>query len=335
MAQNSKITWTDHTFNPWLGCHKVTDACKFCYAEKFVTRYGLASWGANGTRHITSDANWKKPLQWQKQALKEGKRFRVFCASLADVFEDRPDLLEARQRLWSLIEATPNLDWILVSKRAQNYETMFPERWLPGGGVFPRNIWLLATIANQKDYDAFMPPLRKFCTNHFVSVMGISAEPLLGYITFDKNITLNTDEHGKYLKPLDWVIIGGESGPTTKIRKLDLYHVKHIFDQFKKSRNIYSVELRKPNIFFKQLGALLAKQYKLQDVKGEGVEEFPEPVKKWSVREFPFVSAYTAEELRKRIHQIDNMPFPERSYRYAHRTQFMNKLVALGKSLYD
>lgn len=287
MAQDSTISWTHHTFNPWLGCAKVTDACKFCYAEKFVERYGLAQWGVHGTRHITSAENWKKPVRWQKQAAKEGIRYRVFCASLADVFEDRPELIEPRERLWKLIEATPNLDWLILTKRPENLHRLYPERWLSSPAAFPRNIWQGVTMANQKDYDTFMPPLRKFCSEHFVNVMWISAEPLLGRITFDKDILnpvgFNKEAQSVYQKPLDWIIIGGESGPTTKIRKLDLYHVKHIFDQFSYSRKLCIG----PAIFFKQVGAILAKVYKLHDAKGENMEELPTALSAFMVREFP------------------------------------------------
>lgn len=125
MAENSKIEWTDHTFNPWIGCTKVSDGCKHCYAETLMDkRMSKVQWGPEGTRVRTSAANWKKPLQWNKQAAAEGRRYKVFCASLADVFEDRPELVEWRRDLLNLILATPNLDWLLLTKRPQNIKPM-------------------------------------------------------------------------------------------------------------------------------------------------------------------------------------------------------------------
>jgi protein gp37 len=89
MAENSGISWTDNTFNPWMGCTKVSPACKFCYAERDMDhRHGKVAWGPSGTRVLTSDQNWQKPVKWNREADKSGKRLRVFCASLADVFED-------------------------------------------------------------------------------------------------------------------------------------------------------------------------------------------------------------------------------------------------------
>lgn len=99
MAENSKIQWTHHTFNPWRGCEKVSEGCKHCYAEQLVTkRQGLPLWGKDAPRKVAAESTWREPLRWNRQAEKDGERRRVFCASLADVFEDRPDLTAPRER---------------------------------------------------------------------------------------------------------------------------------------------------------------------------------------------------------------------------------------------
>lgn len=109
--ENSKIQWTHHTFNPWLGCAKVHTGCQYCYAETIVDhRFGRARWGRAGTRSRTSQTYWRRPLTWNRQATANGQRQRVFCASLADVFEDRPELVAWRQALFELIDTTPQLD---------------------------------------------------------------------------------------------------------------------------------------------------------------------------------------------------------------------------------
>src|ERR1700730_6921319 len=120
VAENSKIEWTDHTFNPWIGCTKVSPACDHCYAEAMMdTRYGRVRWGAGEDRSRTSKANWQQPLKWNRIAQADGARPLVFCASLADVFDNEVDPLWRRE-LFALIEATPSLIWLLLTKRIGN-----------------------------------------------------------------------------------------------------------------------------------------------------------------------------------------------------------------------
>lgn len=228
MAENSKIEWTDHTFNPWMGCTKVSDGCKNCYAETLMDkRYGKVEWGPQGTRIRTSPANWRKPLAWNKQAAKEGRRFRVFCASLADVFEikpDQPELDEWRVDLFGLIDKTPNLDWLLLTKRPENiakvyhgwhitgiFETANWEDW-------PRNIWIGTSVENQEQAEARIPHLLKVPA----AVRFLSMEPLLGPVDLMPwlNYVNETDDLGLaadgFSPDFNWVIVGGESGPNAR-----------------------------------------------------------------------------------------------------------------------
>jgi protein gp37 len=149
MAENSKIEWTDHTFNPWIGCQKVSPGCDHCYAEALMDkRYGKVQWGPHGERKRTSEANWKLPLRWAKAARSQHglypdayRRPRVFCASLADVFDNRVPK-EWRLDLWHLITQTPELDWLLLTKRPENIAKMIPWR----NGTAPwANVWLGTT----------------------------------------------------------------------------------------------------------------------------------------------------------------------------------------------
>src|SRR5215831_14997448 len=114
MAENSKIEWTDHTFNPWWGCTKVSPACEHCYAEAWAKRVGQQVWGPKSLRRTFGDKHWHEPVKWNRDAEKSDVRRRVFCASMADVFEKRKDLDAQRIRLWGLIESTPALDWLLL-----------------------------------------------------------------------------------------------------------------------------------------------------------------------------------------------------------------------------
>lgn len=196
----TKIEWTasiapdgtivpGYTFNPVIGCQNVSPGCDHCYAEAMTNRYGWTEWGPHGVRKRTSDANWRKPLQWAKQA--RGTRPRVFCASLADVFDNRWPA-GARPDLFSLIRKTPELDWLLLTKRPQNISKMLPPDW--GDGY--RNVWLGTTCEDQERYDLRWPVL----ANIPARIRFISYEPAIGPLTYI------------WGKP-DWIICGGESGP--------------------------------------------------------------------------------------------------------------------------
>jgi protein gp37 len=190
MAENSKIEWTDHTFNPWIGCQNVSPGCDHCYAEVMMDhRYGRVKWGPHGERVRTSPGNWRKPLQWAKAA--NGNRPRVFCASLADVFDNKaPE--GARADLFGLIRQTPQLDWLLLTKRPQNIAKMLPGDW----GVGYANVWLGTTCEDQKHYDTRWPMLASVPA----AVRFISYEPAIGPLDY------------VWGRP-DWIICGGESGP--------------------------------------------------------------------------------------------------------------------------
>jgi protein gp37 len=199
MGQNSKIEWTHHTFNPWWGCLKISPACKHCYAEVWARRVGLQLWGGKRTaRRFFSDAHWREPLKWNADAERAGVRRRVFCASMADVFEDRADLNPWRERLWPIIEQTTSLDWLLLTKRPENVLPSVPwkRRW-------PSNAWIGTTVENQKVANENVPILVKIPA----AVRFVSCEPLLGSLDLTKWLTVR-----KSRQRIDWVIAGGESG---------------------------------------------------------------------------------------------------------------------------
>lgn len=199
MAENSKIEWTHHTFNPWWGCSKVSPACENCYAELWAKRMGHQIWGAKSPRRFFSDAHWRGPIAWNEEARSLKTRKRVFCASMADVFEKRAELDSQRERLWRLIDETPWLDWLLLTKRPENVEKLVP--WTDG--TWPKNVWLGTTVENQHYADKRLPHLLR-CDAH---VRFLSCEPLLGPLDLEPWI------NRPGLNSIDWVIAGGESGP--------------------------------------------------------------------------------------------------------------------------
>jgi protein gp37 len=202
MGARSKIEWTDSTFNPWVGCTKIArakrapSACDFCYAEKWAKRSGQVEWG-NHPRRRTTDVYWRGPITWNEQArafqVKHRRRQRIFCASLADVFDNQVDP-SWRSDLFELIRRCDQLDWQLLTKRPQNIRTMLPHDWATG---YP-NVWLGTTAEDAKAYQQRVPHLLNVPSAvHFVSY-----EPAIGPLG-----QLEIDS----LFP-DWLIIGGESG---------------------------------------------------------------------------------------------------------------------------
>lgn len=196
--KNSGISWTHHTFNPWIGCTKVSSGCDHCYAERdWDHRKGLVSWGSGQKRHRTGPANWLQPIRWDDACRRAGIRQRVFCASLADVFD--PEVPDAwRDDLFQLIKRTPNLDWMLLTKREfemANFFSNFRDRQWP----WP-HVALGVTIESYENSKrgnilSLMPAARRF----------VSIEPMLSDINCDG-----------WIASVDEVIVGGESGPDAR-----------------------------------------------------------------------------------------------------------------------
>jgi protein gp37 len=226
MAENSKIEWCDHTFNAWTGCTKVSPACDNCYAESWAKRSGLVEWG-NHPRRRTSEGYWKQPIKWNRAAERDGVRRKVFCCSLADVFDNQVDI-GWRQDLYRLIYETPALDWLLLTKRPQNVLPML------GGCTLPDNVWLGTTVENQEEAERRIPHLLAVPAK----IRFLSCEPLLGPISLwhmdewegairgPAVIVSGGVTTGSVHEPpegyddsyvgIDWVIAGGESGPKAR-----------------------------------------------------------------------------------------------------------------------
>lgn len=239
MGEKTKISWTDSTFNPFVGCARVSPGCEHCYAQALDKRVGGAvdpsdgvkklRWGPSAPRIRTSAALWKKPLLWNRRALARGKRHLVFCSSLADVFEDRPELVAWRQDLFELIAATPALTWQILTKRPENFARLMPSRTAIVGepGPWP-NVWLGTTVEDQRRAEERLPHLLGVAA----AVRFVSAEPLLESLALLE-----------WLDEVDWLICGGESGPHA--RPFDLEWARSLQMQCAKLGTAY---------FFKQAG---------------------------------------------------------------------------------
>jgi len=204
MAATTGIAWTDSTFNPWIGCTKVGPGCEHCYAEALMDqRWHRVKWGTGQARERTSPANWRQPLAWERDheafEREHGRHRRVFCASLADVFDNEAPPAW-RAELFALIGQTPHLDWLVLTKRIGNVARMLEQPGMPRDGL-PANVWLGATVVNQEEFDRDVPKLLAVPA----AVRFLSVEPILGEIF-----------GGRMLGALDWVIVGGESGANAR-----------------------------------------------------------------------------------------------------------------------
>jgi len=234
MGADTRIEWADHTFNPWIGCTAVSPACDHCYAETLATARLGVGWGPHAERRRTQPSTWNMPLRWNRQAERENRRFRVFTASLADVFDNAvPE--EWRRDLWTLIAKTRHLDWLLLTKRPSNIAKMLPLdndttnhiRRFVGIENWPwPHVWLGTTVENQAEADRRIP--------HLLAVPAarrfLSCEPLLGPV--DLNLVAPTFLDGEmtsfvqalpdprypapYKHYISWIIAGGESGPKAR-----------------------------------------------------------------------------------------------------------------------
>lgn len=265
MGEGSLIAWTDHTFNPWRGCAKVSPGCKFCYAETFVTkRQGLPLWGVGAERKIAAPSTWKEPLRWNREAQAQGRRARVFCASLADVFEPREDLDAARRQLAQLIDKTPWLDWLLLTKRPG--EMIRLGRLMGWEGAWPSNVWAGTTTENQEQAERRIPRLLEVPAR----IRFLSCEPLLEPVHLGIAAFNGADSFGS-LEGLSWVIVGGESGPGA--RPFDLAWARSIKEE---------CGLAGTPFFFKQTGSNawegppeLSVRYRTKHPKGGDPAEWP------------------------------------------------------------
>jgi protein gp37 len=297
MGETTAIAWTDHTFNPWWGCERVSPGCQHCYAETFAKRTGHDVWGKAVDRRFFGDKHWNEPAKWNAAAEAAGRSALVFCSSM----EDRPELIEHRQRLFELIEATPHLIWQLLTKRVQHVRHMLPTEWVNFDADIPMwsgppNVWIGTTVEDQERASRLW-----WLIDIPAPVRFVSCEPLLGPVDLT-HIAIPDMGDGyewhsvPYLNALtghvkgpddvlpyhvDWVIVGGESG--TRHRPLDLDHARTIRDHCSgKVVDIFGVNDRLPvPCFFKQVGGRTPTAG--GDVlDGERIKEFPAFLKRSS-----------------------------------------------------
>jgi protein gp37 len=229
-----------YTFNPWWGCLEVSPACANCYAKTLAARWGFDVWGKETPFRFFGDKHWNEPRKWNERARKLGLRIRVFCGSMCDWLQDRPELVEPRARLLALIDGTPALDWLMLTKRPENLDTLTP--WRDRGGA-PANVMLGATVEDQRRADERIPVLLAFPSLR-PAEMGqrfLSCEPLLGPVDLERVRIPDAPSppfHGHALRAyrgfrerIDWVICGSESGHPSKVRETRDEWVASLRDQ--------------------------------------------------------------------------------------------------------
>lgn len=199
MAKDSKIAWTDHTFNVAWGCKETSAGCQNCYAREQMNRWGFGwAWGDAEHRRLFGEKHWREPLAWNKKAEQEGVPAKVFCSSMCDVFDPHPDVRGELPKLWELIRRTPWLIWQLCTKQSGQIAACLPADWGENGY---HNVWLGVTVENLGEGNAVraltlrrIPAVVRWISNE-PALSNISAMPLAG---------------------IDWVVYGGESGPNAR-----------------------------------------------------------------------------------------------------------------------
>lgn len=230
MGQQTTIEWCDHTFNPWMGCTKVSPLCDNCYAETLAdTRRKWVEWGPHAERRRTALSTWKQPLTWNRKAERAGTRPFVFTASLADVFDNQADPAW-RADLFALIRVTPALVYLLLTKRPQNILRMSA-----AAGGLPANVALGASAGIQSEMERNGAHLTAAKVKLKPEFVFLSVEPLLEAVDMMRLSSLSE---------LDWVIVGGESG--WRSRPMDPQWARDVRDQCAAAQVTF---------FFKQQGA--------------------------------------------------------------------------------
>lgn len=256
MGSSTNISWADRTFNPWMGCTKVSQGCAHCYAEREMQdHWKKVQWGPQGIRMRTGADIWRAPLRWNRaawvectvcgwrgdkkknalcpdclhplDAVGEDVRQRVFCASLADVFEDRPEVEPWRVELFALMASTPMLDWMVLTKRPQNVLNMVPWAWHPQER-WPSNVWIGTSIEDQAAADARIEPLLGIPA----PVRFLSCGPLLEPVNLGLDGTVQSWISKRYLhvgQMIHWIIAEGESGSGARVMPLEA--VRGVRDQ--------------------------------------------------------------------------------------------------------
>lgn len=254
MGEYTAIPWCTHTFNPWWGCENVSPGCAHCYAETLANRFYKGLWGKGHGFHFFGDKHWNEPLAWNRKAEGEGVRRRVFCASMADVFEYRDELIQPRLRLLQLVLDTPHLDWLFLTKREQEMAGFMDWYYRQEQGDLVPNLWLGVTIENAR-FTHRADILRETSA----AIRFISAEPLLGSLLKSRdyieqpNVGRARPAASLNLTDIDWVIAGAESGP--KARPMDEEWVRELRDACLQtdlsSADEWDPE-RRPAFFYKQ-----------------------------------------------------------------------------------
>lgn len=318
MGKGTEIPWCDDTFNPWVGCTKVSPGCANCYAESLRKRFGKDEWGPGKQRTRTIAANWAQPIKWDREAVKSGVRRRVFCASLADWLD--PEVpIEWLATLLALISGTPHLDWLLLTKRPELWRERMSQvstrtpigylgafeaaEWL--AGTPPANVWVGTTVEDQKRADERIPLLLSIPAE----VRFLSMEPLLeavqidrwlrprwdclcgagpadGQEAYDRNEMPRCPGCGRVLggmpvQMLHWIITGGESGHNARAFHLDWARslVKQCADA-----NVACCTKQLGRRPIHERPGVGTVSWPVSDSHGANMDEWPEDLR---VREFP------------------------------------------------
>lgn len=309
MSEGTRIPWAHNTFNPWWGCVKIAPECQRCYAATFSHRLGHDLWGPNSARRMSSESYWQLPLKWNTDAARAGERRRVFCASMADWLEARPDLIAPRLRLFDLIRRTESLDWLLLSKRVGDWQALVAQAMqaVPGAcdayddtliwlsdwlcGKPPKNVWVGTTIGHPDRLDQITALRAVPAVVHFISI-----EPLISELSFISDTEIGVLNALAGLAPgevsevgsprIAWAILGGESGAGARPMHLDW--MRSLMAECRDAGTAVFVKQLGANVYTLPEGSGgddgVTQRVRLIDRSGSDMAEWPPDLR---VREFP------------------------------------------------
>lgn len=287
MGDKTKIVWTDATWNPVVGCTKVSPGCNHCYADAIATRFAGTDAYPNGFAVTLKAHKLHQPVKWTR-----GRK--IFVNSMSDLFHDEVDTSYVAQ-VFAIMAACPQHTFQILTKRHARMRSLLTNPDFPDmvdaalssftmhgtitdkaraaapsmeDGPLP-NVWLGVSTEDQKWADIRIPYLLETPA----ALRFISAEPLLGPINLSPWIHLDQAEDG--YPPLDWILVGGESGRSA--RRMDPEWARDLRDQ---CQGVVP-------FLFKQAGAVLGKEWGGVSARGYEPEDWPEPFP----REFPMVAA--------------------------------------------
>ena len=262
---DTKIQWSEKVWNPLRGCTRVSEGCRFCYAERVASRFSGEGLPYEG---LTKRGKWNGEVMLAEHLLDEPRKWKkgklIFVNSMSDLFHEKVPF-EYIERVFDVMRETPQHTYQILTKRAYRlFKRSAAIDW-------PDNVWMGVSVEDDKVVDRIAKLQRTQARVKFLSL-----EPLIGPLDRVTNRGRFTEEgmfNHDFLKGIDWAIIGGESGD--KARIMETSWAEDLVDVCRDAG---------VPVFVKQMGTAWSRRHGDKGFKGDNFNGFPE---KLQVREYP------------------------------------------------